>query len=39
MECTFHGHLEFVKSASPVYILEVEPAVEIVKRLATGPCP
>jgi glutamate synthase (NADPH/NADH) large chain len=34
--CTLRGLLEFKKAAKPVDIEEVEPAVEIVKRFATG---
>ena len=35
-DCTLRGQLDFVKDRQPIDIDEVEPAVNIVKRFATG---
>lgn len=34
--CTLRGQLELVKLDEPIPLSEVEPAVDIVKRFATG---
>lgn len=35
-DCTLRGQLELIPSRNPVPVEQVEPAVNIVKRFATG---